>query len=505
LRRKGDAVERIEAQFFALLGAGGGPGWERRQRQVADGDRVVQVLHRACAAVVALEDRVLGFLAARGAEREFMLHAAGREGAEQFGAKQVRGLLQALVVAGDAAGAGAHVVVAETRKPAVALGFGVAGFHGQRPVVAERVVGAQLGVGDLGIEHGPWRPQQFVGVREGGQRDHAVDGRQPGDASLLRDALAVVLDVGLEGEPAVDAPVERRRHEPAVAVHVVDVGADAPTGCVDAHAVLLLVAELAPEVDQRLRRAAVVDREAHGAHGRTAGALGHEVDDAGRCGEAVVERRCALQHLHALLVLHGNLGDVGNRERAVEPVVRPVLDRDAADHELVEGVAAILLARHAGRVAQRLVDAGRALELQHVARDGVDRRGHVHDVGAAECAGFHGVGDEPAGRAGLDRDGVELPAHAGGVGGCGVGGTGDLRVSKGSRECERRCQKKLVHRKGKGGRCAGRRALQPGKNRSDGAAILPMHLRIILKPEIRTREKSRQLAASGNSSALNTV
>ena len=124
--------------------------------------------------------------------------------------------------------------------------------------------------------------------------------------------------------------------------------------------------------------------------------------DAGRRGEAVVERGGALEHLDALLVLHRDLGHVGDRERAVEPEVGAVLDRDAADHQLVEGVAAVLLARDAGRVAQHVVDAGGALQFDDLARHRVDGGRHVHDAGAAEAAGFDGVGDEAVAALGLD-------------------------------------------------------------------------------------------------------
>ena len=193
-----------------------------------------------------------------------------------------------------------------------------------------------------------------------------------------------------------------------------------------------------PEVDEALHRALVVEAGADRSDRRAARALGHEVDHAGRRGEAVVERRGALEHLDALLVLHRDLGHVGDRERAVEPEVGAVLDRDAADHELVEGVAAVLLARDAGRVAQHVVDAGRALQLDDLARHRVDGGRHVHDAGPAEGAGLDGVGDEAAAALGLHGHRAELAAGSG-------GGRGGLRAGELGRQRERHRNEELVH------------------------------------------------------------
>jgi hypothetical protein len=67
-------------------------------------------------------------------------------------------------------------------------------------------------------------------------------------------------------------------------------------------------------------------------------------------------------------------------------------------------VAAVLLARDAGGIAQGVVQAASGLQFQHLARDHVDGRRHIHDIRAPEAARLHGFGRKTVGARGRDFD-----------------------------------------------------------------------------------------------------
>ena len=170
-----------------------------------------------------------------------------------------------------------------------------------------------------------------------------------------------------------------------------------------------------------------VETQPHAGDGVKAGTLGDVVDDARRGGEAVVQGRGAFQHFHAGLVLHGHLRKVHDGHGAVETVVGAVLHLHATNDQLVPGVAAVLLAGDAGRVAHGVVQAFGRLRLQHLAGDDVDGGGYIHHVGAAEGAGLDGDGLEALGAHGGDMHGLQRGAVlAGGRAFSAFGGDDDV-------------------------------------------------------------------------------
>ncbi len=303
-----------------------------------------------------------------------------------------------LQIAGDAPCPGRDarcIIEAEDRQRALALRFGVARFERQRPGVIQCDVCAQLRIACMRFEPGPVGTDEPARIDRARQRDHAAHGRRQVDPGLLGHATLVVFEVGPQAHTRIDAPVERAGDEAAVAVaDAIEVRAERATGCVDAHADCVINTKAARSVERGDDRPVAVDLGADGGQRRAPGALGDEVHDAGRRREAVVQRGRALEHLDALLVLHRHLAEVHERQRAIEAVVGAVFDSNATDDQLVPRVATVLLARHAGRIAHCVIQAGSALQLKHVARDDVDGRRHVHHVAAAKAPGFHRVGHE---------------------------------------------------------------------------------------------------------------
>jgi len=310
--------------------------------------------------------------------------------AGQFRAQQVRRRHVVLHIARDAARArfhGGRVVQAEDGQAAVACRFRVARLHRQGPAVRDGVIGAQLRVFRLRLEIRPVRADQLARIDGTRQGDHAFHGGRQGHARLLRHPAAVVFQVRLQQQLVRHAPVQRGGHEAAVAVaHIIQIRTQGAASGVDAHAEFLLRAKAAADVHVCHGTAPVVETQAHARDGLAARPLGDEIDDAGRRGEAVVQGRGALQHFHPLLVFHGHLRKVHDGHGTVQAVIRAVFHGDAAYHQLIPRFAAVLLARHARRVAHGIVQAGHGLLLQQFARDDVDGRWHVHDVGATEAA-----------------------------------------------------------------------------------------------------------------------
>ncbi|EOB13050.1 hypothetical protein NBO_227g0001 [Nosema bombycis CQ1] len=234
-----------------------------------------------------------------------------------------------------------------------------------------------------------------------------------------------------------DLPVGGEARHVAIAVRVVDRGVDALRGGVDAYTELLVVAKAAGDIDRALDRAVVVHRRTDLGYWRIASAFRGHVDDAGGHGEAVVERRCTLEHFEALLVLHGNRNIVVERQHAVEVIAGAVVQRDAAQRQVVVRQAVELEPGHAGHVAQRVVQAGRLLQVEQVAGHHVYRGGNIQDVLPLE-----GTHLDPAGRKALRTGGSDadfLERGAPDVGGriVGKGHRAERQARKGGRKRRR--------------------------------------------------------------------
>nr|GEU28427.1 response regulator GacA, putative [Tanacetum cinerariifolium] len=399
LRRKLDAVERIYALVARLQFCRRGHrrlGGKHHARQ-GNGHRGVQVLRGD--RVVALVNRVLRFIGAGHAHRQLVPDRTCKNIAHDFGAQQVGTGHAVLHIARDAPGAGGQrgsIGQAKDRQRAVARRFRMTRFHRHGPVVAERVVGAQLGIVGLRFKAGPVRADQRFRIDRARQRDHAIDGGGQHDARLFRHAALVVLQVGLEQQAVRHAPVQRGRHELAVAIaDIVHIRTQRAAGSIETHAKLVPLSEASGHVGIGDHAAVLVHGHAHAGHGHAAGAPGDKVDHAGRRRKAVVQGGSALEHFHALLVLHRHLREVHDGHRAIEAVVGAVFHGNTANDQLIPRLAAVLLARDAGRVAHRIVQAGHALQVDQLARDHVDGGRHVHDVRTAEAAGLGRVGHQP--------------------------------------------------------------------------------------------------------------
>ena len=230
--------------------------------------------------------------------------------------------------------------------------------------------------------------QQLRRIGDRRQRDDAVLCGERYDARLFDDARFDVLEIVLQLELAVHFPVERGTDELAVAAVAVDRRLDVFVHRVDADAELVVLSEAPGEVDCDTIRTVRVGERRHARDGLRARPLHDHVDDAGWNGEAVVERRRALQHFDALLVFHRHPDVVVDRQDAVDVVARAVVERDAADRQIVVRETVQLQAGYAGDVAQRVVETGIALGVHHVARHHVDSRRHVERVETFVGAGF---------------------------------------------------------------------------------------------------------------------
>ena len=325
-----------------------------------------------------------------------MPERAGLQLADQLRAQQAAVPLSALALAAQSAVATVDVVTVKLGGGAPARGFGAAGFQGQHPVVAEAVVGAQQQVVRLAVEYGPARCQALLRVGQGRQGDAAVAGFRHDQTGLFGDLLAVVFDVGLQVQALAGFPVQSQAGQLAPPVDAVDGGTQRAADRIDAHPVLLPFAEAAAQIGRQQCAAVVVQRQPGTADRREAGALAHQVDDAGRGGEAVVQRRHALQDLDPLLVFQRGADQVDQRQRTIQPIVAAVFQRDAANGKVIEGIAGQLLAGDTGGIAQRVMNAGGGLRVEDLARDHVDGGRYLQDGGAAEGADFDRVGEKAA-------------------------------------------------------------------------------------------------------------
>src|SRR6202030_2531759 len=100
----------------------------------------------------------------------------------------------------------------------------------------------------LGCIDAPGSRQKISGVRDRSDRNDAVDRRRQADTGLLRDMLAVMLQVALEAQPVVHSPVGSHAFEVSVSAHIADTVFQMRIRRVDAQANLFFRAKSPTEI-----------------------------------------------------------------------------------------------------------------------------------------------------------------------------------------------------------------------------------------------------------------
>ena len=207
----------------------------------------------------------------------------------------------------------------------------------------------------------------------------------------------------MKREAVTCGPVERAAQHLPVAADAIGGRSRARREGVDPQPELPLAAEAPADVHAAAKAALAVADPISDGHIACAGALGHEIDDARRRRDAIVQRGRPFEQFHPLLVFQWHRRKVDDRQAAVQPVIGLGIDRDAPRQEGIAVERAGCLLRHAGCVAQRIVQPQRPLIVQKRAVHDVDRRGRVEHAAVAEGADLNGV-DAIAGRRSRDHD-----------------------------------------------------------------------------------------------------
>ena len=272
----------------------------------------------------------------------------------------------------------------------------VAVTHRQCPCRRDLPVHAGEDVALLGTVRGPIRTEVDRGIEQWRQLQSGVQvrGRRrrqphvPEHAGLV-DELQDVLRVQAHRDAIARFEVERRREERAVAARVVDARVHAAVQCVDARP------ERAPgvaRIDVPADGAVLVSKQCRRDVGIRRRTLHREIDDAGGCGEAVVQRRRALQRLDTILVLERQIDEIDDRQDAVQSIVAAVLDGDAADGNVAVDGGGGLRGAHACGIAQGIEQTLRLLRLDQRIGNDIDGQRRVELTRAAEAPGLHEIG-----------------------------------------------------------------------------------------------------------------
>src|SRR5205823_13922042 len=143
---------------------------------------------------------------------------------------------------------------------------------------------------------------------------------EKGDARLLGDVLAVVLEVALEGEPVARAVIEAGAAELAVSIHATDAVFELGRRGVEAHAEFLAVSEAMADVHGAAVLAEVAAGAADTEDVLLACAFRDHVDDARRARDSVLQRVGSLERLQAGLVLDRHGDDARDGHASIETV-----------------------------------------------------------------------------------------------------------------------------------------------------------------------------------------
>ena len=240
-----------------------------------------------------------------------------------------------------------------------------------------------------------------------------------------RVLLAVlVLGVELQQGVGADVPVQRQRGEIALAVGMVDIGADVFVGQVDAHAHLLFGTEPAADVCGQVAFTLFVGGHRDRAH--IFRALAHVVDQPAGLGDAALQAGQALEHFDLLLVFQGDVLFAGDRA-AVDLVAARRVEGEAANHEVLVVADRGVAVADRGVVFQYFAEQARLLVLQAGFGDHRDGRRRVQQRRVIET-GHGGVFRLVVGGClAEDGDGVQgriLGLH-------GRGGEGDAQGEQG--------------------------------------------------------------------------
>ena len=426
------AVQRSAAERWQVGG--------HRAIQVG-GQRVARV-HGVGVLLLKVEQRCTG--------HPFVPHAAGLQLAAHAQLAGVDAVLARVVKAVGGGSARAAVVDGDIGQRvgffAAARASGGPGGHVLRdvPLATEGAEGVAL------VRVAPGLGVVALVVGHCGHAGHIGAQRHVGAGAL--ELVVLPADVARQAHIAA-APVQPHGQQAQFGVFVVDGGAAAVGGRVQAHTGAAIRPKAAGNVCRQLGAAAAAHAKAHAVQGLVGCALGQQVDaaaNAAACGAGTVqEGRCTAQHFHALKQLGG---DVLAGQQAVQAVERGVVrvEQEAADEVRLLEVAKATRHAHGGVVLQHIAHAaGVAVQDQFVGvADGGERR--VHRIARAQNARTRaarhlaaGVGGRQAlGRCvgtGVDGDGgqgLALARRGGGCGGlCMQRGCGQGQHHRGRSQC----------------------------------------------------------------------